>query len=267
MSSEALGLRVGDSALPALAPGSILQLTIPPADGLIKRESGVISWIERLGDDVAVVKLYRFGNQPSVLRALRAGSRVRREYDALAAIQAAGGLATEPLFWGLDPSRQRGQVEVLATRLIPEVGSVRNAVSDRHELLDELDWPSLLDSIHRMHGAGICHGGLSPKNVLLDAKGRLYLCDLAKSIRYSRSIRGTRMASYDVAHLIRGFSDLVGWGRTERVWLSTGEQAEFEQDVLTKARRQNSRSGLQRRRLRAEFRLRWLLAAGWRRSP
>jgi serine/threonine-protein kinase RIO1 len=266
MISEALELRVGDSALPALAPGSSLHLTIPPADGLIKCESEVISWIERLGDDAAIVKLYSFGNQPSVVRALRAGSRVRREYEALAAIQGAGGLATEPLFWALDPSRQRGQVEVLATRLIPDVGSVRNAVSDRHELLDELDWASLLGSIHRMHEAGICHGGLSPKNVLLDAKGRIYLCDLAKSIRYPHSIRGTRMASYDIAHLLRGFSDLVGWSRTQRVWLATDEAPEFQQHVLAKAQVQDSRSGLQRRRLRGEFRLRRLLAGRLRRS-
>ena len=95
---------------------------------------------------------------------------------------------------------------------------------------------------------------------MVDAEGALYLADLAKAMRFPRSIRGTRMELFDFAHLARALRKLLDRRSTrDLIFGHTGDR-EFTRRVLRTADRYGARKKLQHRRLRTEFYLRQLAA-------
>jgi serine/threonine-protein kinase RIO1 len=257
-------VRIGGSRDPARARGTRLTLQIPPREQLSKCEDRVVGWNERLADGtLAFVKLYLRRPRTIAREGVRTTVRACREFDQLQRLYDAGIHCTAPLFWGWGATERLGRVEVLATRLVNDSQTLRDAIRERESVIEEFAWRDLLSSVDAMHAAGIHHGGLSTKNILLDAKGGFYLCDLAKSMFYPTSIIGSRMALFDLVHFFHGLGKLIGSERRDEI-LRDGRSPELAEQVMRKAATYKRRSRIQHLRLRSEFHLRNIWA--WQQS-
>jgi hypothetical protein len=269
---ERVAVRVGASLHPNAVAGQLTVLAVPPRDRLLKAEDRVLAWPQALADGTpAFFKLYTRRPRRVASKGVRTSIRVCREFDRLSRMEEAGISCTRPLFWGRGSSPTLGRVEVLATRLVEDATPLRRALRERPALAEELDWKELLSQVGAMHAAGVHHSALSPKNVLVDRAGRFHLCDLASSMRYPASISGTRMALFDLVHLMEGLGKLLGPERRREILLAGTGDAGLTERVLAKASGYRRRQMLQHQRLRAEFHLRnvwaWSLGRVWTRTP
>jgi tRNA A-37 threonylcarbamoyl transferase component Bud32 len=260
---ERISVRIGGSCHPDAAGGGPYLLSVPPVKLLEKCEARVLAWSEKLGGGTrAFIKLYTQRPRRIASEGVRTSIRVCREFDRLKSLEQVGVSCTRPLFWGRGESPRRGRVEVLATRQVEGAEPLRQALRERAALVDELDWKQLLAEVAAMHAAGVQHGALSPKNVLIDRERRFYLCDLASSMRYPAPIGDTRMALFDLVHLFEGLGKLLGTERCKPILLEGTEDRDLTERVLKKVAGYRRRQVFQHQRLRAEFHLRNLWA--WR---
>lgn len=263
---EPVSLSVGESLHPEVASGARAVISVPAHDDLEKCESRVVAWRGGLADGTrAFFKLYTHRPARRITHGVRTQLRVCREFNGLSRLEESGVRCTPPLYWGHGRSDLLGHVELLVTALVEGAEPLRRALQARAALADELDWKALLASVEAMHEAGVHHGGLSAKNILLDSRQRFVLCDLAKSMCYPTALGGTRMAFFDLVHLFAGLSKLVGSDRCEQILADGSGDPVLAERVMAKAARYHRRRRVQRKLLRAEFHARNLWA--WHGAP
>ena len=245
--------RTGHGAHVELHPGSSVVL---------KEEPGTLIWRERLVDGTeAVIKLYRRGLL-SCARCRVTTFRTSNEFRALRQLESLGVRCTRPLFWSYGHFGQYGWGEMLATQWLPDVRPLADVMTADPEFGRELDLAPLWSIAARLHDAGLHHGTLLARNVLVRGAAhapQFFLLDLPRSHRFPYGIRGTRMARYDLLFLTHSLrralpeDDLPRW--LSAYGMSDDQQRRFAADV-----RRFRNSSLLRRMTGLEFNVRYLLA-------
>jgi hypothetical protein len=212
VTEKVLLARVGASRRAVASAGKRGSVALPLPDRFVKEEPETLVWFGRLeGGDDAVFKAYLHRGALTRWRAPLIRYRVEREYEALCALGAAGVPSSEPLFWGLGDSPVHGRFEVLVVRRIPGAQAVRDRVREGGAPEAPALFAPLFRHVRQMHRAGVHHGALSWKNVLVTDSGggswRFHIVDLAKALRFGRDIFGTRMARYDLLRLTSHLRD------------------------------------------------------------
>jgi hypothetical protein len=167
------------------------------------------------GGTAAVLKIYRHRGLASALRGRMFGFRAEREHAALKRMERHGIPCSRPLYWRRGQDRAHGFFETLATREIPQATPLDAYLKAGAGMPAAIDVKPLFGAVSRMHRHGIYHGALSPKNILIEFAGgapRLFLIDLARSKLFSGSIRGRRIARYDLIQLVVKLERHLGTG-------------------------------------------------------
>ena len=100
-----------------------------------------------------------------------------------------------------------GWGEILVTEWVPQSQPLRHLLATRAEVSRLLDLSSLFADLARMHAAGVHHGVLGTKNILVKnypEEPAFVFIDLPRFHRFPRDIRGKRMARYDLMSLCEG---------------------------------------------------------------
>lgn len=197
----------------------------PPAEAMpaglsevrrIKSEPKCLIWSGRLANGTAVVlKMYRHRGVADTLRGRAFRTRAEREYAALKRLERRGVPCSRPLYWRRGYCRAHGFFEALATREIPRATPLDAHLTAEAAATEAIDFRPLFEAVGRMHRHGVYHGALSPKNILIVSSGgapRLFLIDLARSRLFSESIRGRRIARYDLIQLVVKLERHLGTG-------------------------------------------------------
>lgn len=239
--------------------GGVVQLR--PASGtLLKEERGTLIWREHLADDSdAVVKLYRRGF-PVWLRCRLTAFRCWHEFQALTTVEALGMRCTPPLFWAQGRFPGLGWGELLATRWVPGCRSLAEALAADPELCQSLDLAPLFAAVGRLHDAGVHHGTLLARNVLVTGEAGpdgFVFCDMPRFHRFPYGIRGTRMARFDLLFLLNTLRAAATAANLSR-WLSAYGMTKAERLQLTAQFSRFRNSPRLRRALGLEFNLRAL---------
>jgi tRNA A-37 threonylcarbamoyl transferase component Bud32 len=128
----------------------------------------------------------------------------------------------------------------------------------------ELDLAPLWSIAGRLHHAGLHHGTLLSRNVLIRGEGdalEFILLDLPRFHRFPNDIRGTRMARYDLLFLANTLLRALPADDLPR-WLSAyGMSDDQQRQFLVHLGRFRNSSRL-RRRIGMEFNVRAVLAKG-----
>jgi len=234
----------------------------PTRGGLIKNEPGTLIWSEALADGrQAVAKLYRRG-LATWCRSRATGFRVQREFDGLSQLEAHGIPCSVPLFWCHGHFGLHGWGEILATEWVAQSQTLRDLVMTRSEVGKPLDLAPLFADVAMMHAAGIHHGGLRMRNILVKDFPEwpvFVFIDMSRFHRFPQDIRGTRMARYDLMFLCQG---LLRYFSEDEIllWLAGYDISESKKvDLLARLKRFRSTSFL-RRCIGAEFNGRAMMA-------
>jgi hypothetical protein len=246
--------RTGHGAALELHPGSGVTL---------KQEPGTLIWREQLADGTdAVLKLYRRGFL-AWCRCRLSAFRTCNEFRALRQIESLGERCTPPLFWGHGRFGRHRWGELLATRWLPDSHPLEDVLIADPEAGRKLDLASLWATVRHLHDAGLHHGTLLARNILIRGEPdalEFFLLDLPRFHRFPYGIRGTRMARYDLMFLANTLlralppNDLPRW--LAAYGMNDDEQAEFRANL----RRFRNSSRL-RRAVGVEFNVRALLAS------
>lgn len=176
----------------------------PEAAEPIKAEPGTLVWCERLADGTpACLKLYRRG-LAAWCRGRLTGFRARRELEGLSRLARLGVACSPPLFWSHGRLAGHGFGELLATRFLPGCRALSDVLAGEPAGRPGLDLTPLWVTVGRLHDAGLRHGTLFARNILVRGTGtdaELVLIDMPRFHRFPRGIRGTRMARYDLLYL------------------------------------------------------------------
>lgn len=249
--------------------GAALELN-PQSASFIKQEPHTLIWREGLPDGtVAAVKFYRHGFA-GWLRSRATAFRVDREYCGLLELERLGIPCSEPLFWAHGWFGTYGWGQVLATRWLPDCEPLAAFLKSRKAGQPCPDAKAIFADVARMHGAGLRHGTLLSRNILLQAGAsgpRFFFIDLPRFHRFPRSIAGTRMAHFDLLFLCE---TLAPYYPAEEVgtWLEAYGMPPSARPAFRAALRGFRNTSRLRRVIGAEFNVRYLLAGGaWRVPP
>ena len=241
--------------------GAVVELH-PAAGVTLKEEPGTLIWRERLPDGTeAVIKFYRRGLL-AWCRCRLTAFRTWNEFRALRQLESLGERCTPPLFWGHGHFGRHGWGELLAMRWLPGCRPLDEVLAADPEAARKLDLTPLFSEVGRLHDAGVHHGTLLARNVLVRGEGdvrEFVLLDLPRFHRFPHGLRGTRMARYDLMFmattLLRALpaSELPHW--LAAYGMSDDQAARFVADL----RRFRNSSRL-RRAVGLEFNMRALLA-------
>jgi hypothetical protein len=237
-----------------------------PAAGIVlKEEPGTLIWRERLADGTeAVIKLYR-RRLAEWLRGRLGSFRVANEFAALPKLESLGECCTPPLFWGYGNFGSHGRGELLATEWQGDCRPLDEWLATDPDALRTLDLTHLWATLGRLHDAGLYHGTLLARNILVrggaDAPQFIVL-DMPRCHVFPNGIRGTRMARYDLIFMANTLrrsllpaDDVPRW--LTAYGMSADQQSRFAADL-----RGFRNSGQLRRAIGAEFNLRaWLAKA------
>lgn len=187
---------------------------------LYKAEPGTLVWSEPQPDGGSVVvKLYRRRGFWDPLRRRFIAYRVEREYRLLRRLREQGVACPEPLAWSHGRSRVHGRFERLDTREIE--GAV--PLADLYPRTGCPDVAPLFRLVRRMHAAGIAHGSLYARNVLVagprGSTPDYYLIDLAHGRAFARDVAGSNPADYDLLDLLASLGRLAP-ANTVAPWLA-----------------------------------------------
>jgi hypothetical protein len=229
------------------------ELGYPEPDQLIKVEPRTLVWRQTLPDGIpAVVKLYRrrgihgLGGRCGLVR-----FRTAREYAALDHLTRHRIPCPEPLFWSHGVSAEHGQWEILATREIPGVLNIDDAiiVADTRDPL-RLDLSRIFREASRIHRSGMLHGTLVARNILLEMRDgvacALYFTDMPRAVILTRDIRGSYVAERELMELGTNLKRLLGI-KAERLPLNEYGLAGSELDRFLRRLEQYRPTKLQRR--------------------
>jgi len=247
--------------------GAVVELH-PGAGIALKEEPGTLIWRERLADGTeAVIKLYRRGLL-TWCRCRLSTFRTSNEFRALRQLELLGERCTPPLFWSHGHFGSHGWGELLAMRWLPDCRPLADVLASDPGAAGQLDLAPLWATVGRLHDAGLHHGTLLARNILVRGEGdalEFILLDLPRFHRFPYGIRGTRMARYDLMFLANTLlralpaDALPPW--LAAYGMSDDQQAQF----MAHLRRFRNSSRL-RRVVGLEFNLRALLARFHRRA-
>lgn len=230
----------------------------------IKDEPGTLIWREKLSDGTeAAIKLYRRGfivwcrGRLTVFRA-------QHEFGGLRQLESLEVAGSPPLFWAHGHFGRHGWGDLLATRWLPDSRSLADLLTADPETAGRLDLAPLWATVGRLHDAGLRHGTLFVRNILIHGDAgtpEIALIDMPRFHRFPYSIRGTRMARYDLLYLGHSLLRLLPGGDLPR-WLAAYGMAEREQAQFQADLQRFRNTSRLRRVIGAEFNLRALLAGG-----
>lgn len=180
--------------------GAVVELH-PAAGVTLKEEPGTLIWRERLPDGTeAVIKLYRRGLL-TWYRCRLTAFRTWNEFRALRQLESLGERCTPPLFWGRGHFGRFGWGELLAMQWLPGCRPLDEVLAADPEAARKIDLAPLFSAVGRLHDAGLHHGTLLARNILVRGEGdarEFVLLDLPRFHRFPYGLRGTRMARYDL---------------------------------------------------------------------
>jgi hypothetical protein len=174
-----------------------------------------------------------------------------------------------PVFWSHGHFGPFGWSQILATEWVVQSQSLRDLLVTQPEVRRALDLSPLFADLARMHTAGLQHGWLRTRNILVSKfpeKPVFVFIDMPRFQRFARDIRRTRMAYYDLMFLCWG---LVRYFPENKFlsWLSAyGMPGSAQTDFLVRLKRFRS-TGFLRSFLLAEFKLRMAMDRLSRFSP
>jgi hypothetical protein len=174
---------------------------------LIKHEPVTLIWRNVPVDGrQGVVKIYRRG---LLLRSygLITFFRVQREFEGLSQLEKLGIPCSIPLLWHHGHLGPFGWGEMLVTELVDSSQSLRELLSAHSEAATSLDLSPLFADMAKMHAAGVHHGMLRTRNVLVKnypESPSFTFIDLPRFHCFPRDIRGKRMARYDLMSFCEG---------------------------------------------------------------
>ena len=113
-----------------------------------------------------VVKMYRRGLLVRC-RGLITCFRAQREFDGLSQLEKLGIPCSVPLFWCHGHFGPYGWAEILVTEWVARSQSLRDLLVTRPEASRSLDLSPLFADMAMMHAAGLHHGMLRTKNILV----------------------------------------------------------------------------------------------------
>ena len=123
------------------------------------------------------------------------------EFGALQKLESLGERCTRPLFWGYGNFGRHGRGELLATEWQGDCRPLDEVLAADPEPAGKLDLAPLWAAVGRLHDAGLYHGTLLARNILVrggaDAR-EFVLLDMPRCHLFPYEIRGTRMARYDL---------------------------------------------------------------------
>jgi tRNA A-37 threonylcarbamoyl transferase component Bud32 len=228
---------------PALAVdrGDVSQNVQGAVPSIFKSERNTLVWRQRLSehDTAAVFKLYRHINVFKLLRSkLGPGRRVIREFAALARMTAAGVPCSEPLGIVCGRTRESGICEALVTRLVEGSVTLEEMAAGGRGFA-HIDLAPLFRHLRRMHKAGVYHGALSPRNIMVtqdvDNPPAFHLIDMERSILFPCDITDMRMARRDLISLCMYISRYEGTPRVSSLIAAYGipesERDNFMRDL------------------------------------
>lgn len=225
---------------------------------LLKHETVTIIWSNVVvKGKQAVVKMYRRGFW------LRYWSRItlfrsQIEFNGLSELEKLGIPCSIPLFWCHGRFGPFGWGDMLVTEWVGQNQPLRHLLTTRSEAGTSLDLSPLFSDLARMHAAGLHHGMLRTRNILVknypDSPSFVFI-DMPRSHRFPRDIRGTRMALYDLLSLGEG---LVPYFSDDSVdsWLSAYGVPETERNGLAIQVKSFQSTPFRRKLLATEFDLR-----------
>lgn len=213
-------LAVDRGAMPQNAQGN--------APTLFKSEHNTLVWRQPLSesDTVAVFKLYRHINIFKLMRSkLGTGRRVIREFAALHRMMAAGVPCSEPLGIFCGRTAELGICEALVTRLVEGSVTLEEMAAEGRGFA-HIDLAPLFTHLRRMHEAGVYHGALSPRNIMVtedtDNPPEFHLIDMERSILFPCDITDMRMARRDLLSLCMYISRYEGTTRVRSLIAAYG---------------------------------------------
>jgi hypothetical protein len=238
-------------------------LELHPGRGpAIKDEPGTLIWRETLPDGTdAAVKLYLRGFG-SWLRSRVTAFRARHEFDILLRLDALGITCAAPLFWAHGRFSRRGWGEMLVTKWVPDSRPLTELVGRGPDGAMRPDISPVFSSVAMMHGAGLRHGTLLARNILVQgdpASPRFFFIDMPRSHMFPRSIRGTRMALYDLLYFCDSLAPHFGRDDVKR-WLTSYGMPETQHSGFLAALEGFRNTSRLRRLIGAEFNIRNLAA-------
>jgi hypothetical protein len=240
-----------------------IPVELSPEKGeLIKHEPITLIWREVLADGKqAVIKLYRRG-LTVWCRSLATGFRVQHEFDGLSHLEMLGIPCSVPLFWCHGHFSLYGWGEILVTEWVAQSQSLKDLLLTQSEGDKSLDLSPLFADMARMHSAGLHHGMLRIRNILVKnypERPVFVFIDMPRFHHFPRDIRGTRMARYDLMSLCQG---LLPYFREDQVllWLSAYGISKSEKIPFLGRLKQFRSTGFLRRVLGAEFNVRIAMA-------
>jgi len=216
---------------------------------LIKHEPVTLIWRKiPVNGKQAVVKIYRRGLFVR-LHSLTTYFRVQREFDGLSHLETLGIPCSVPIFWCHGYLGPYGWGEMLVTEWVAESQSLRNLLATKSEVSSPLDLSSLFANMAKMHAAGIHHGMLRTKNILVEnypEQPNFLFIDLPRFHRFPQDIRGKRMARHDLMSLCEGLFQHFSED-TVRLWLSAYGIPESERmDLLIQLKQFRSTASLRK---------------------
>lgn len=140
----------------------------PPPENLLKRDPGTLLYRFRLGSGRVLLKRYLHASPWLALRARLFPSRARREFAALCELRGRGIPTLEPVACGEEDHGPMRRGSFLATVFLEGAMTLEAFLdswpprAERDRVLGEV-----AALVRRMHEAGLAHGTLFPRNIML----------------------------------------------------------------------------------------------------
>lgn len=244
----------------AYAPaGEPADFHIPGA--LLKDEPGTLIWLTQpVEGPECLVKMYRHRGALTTLREQATRFRVQREYENLEHLRRADIPCTEPVCWATGRDKVHGFYEILVTEYISGAQPIRAVYRRVDDLTEGPDLTTVFEQIRAMHRAGLYHGALNARNVMLrpGVDGRsaeFFQLDLPNAVCFPYDLAETRMAWHDLMHFSKRISvhvqDRDALRILEAYAFSKAKRTRFVEEWQTYRASRHTRN-----RLRAAFRFR-----------
>jgi len=179
------------------------KLLVDPAAGtIIKTEPDTIVWRQTLFDGTqAILKVYLHRKFAWIKQRGLVNVRPEREFLALHRSTQHHVACCLPLFWAIGKTGEGVNYELLATREIIEAMDIKDWMNRRDETYPP-DLKPLFALVASLHRAGIQHGALLARNILINRRG-FHLIDFPRSHIFGKSIEGRPAGCFDIKLLLQ----------------------------------------------------------------
>lgn len=166
-------------------------------------------WRDKTAASPTIIKLYFQRGVITWWRMHAFAFRVEREFNALRAMHDAGVPVSVPVAWSKGfAGHLGGRFEALMTEEIPDVTPLSDWLSQPHDTAQRQQLLfSLMSHLATMHHAGIYHGALYTRNVLVSepqqAHVRVALIDTPKAVILPHDVFGSPLARLDMINFFQ----------------------------------------------------------------